>query len=239
MYTRLKLAAIALVLVAYGCQGSGAGAGSAAGAASLDTDDQKASYAIGLDMGNSLLVTGDHLDRAALLAGLDDALAERDAQIADDEIQRVMTAFNQVIQEEMQAQSEADAATNLEEGQAYLEENGARPEVTTTASGLQYEVMREGDGPTPGPTDQVTVDYKGTLIDGTQFDSSYDRGEPATFSLDGVIPGFSEGLQLMPVGSQYRFVIPSDLGYGPSGSPPTIGGNATLIFEVELIEIPS
>ena len=116
-------------------------------------------------------------------------------------------------------------------------ENGARDGVITTESGLQYEVLREGDGDVPGPADMVTIDYKGTLIDGTQFDSSYDRGEPATFAVNGVIPGFSEGLQLMAPGSHFKFYIPGDLGYGMQGSGDLIQPMSALIFEVEMREI--
>jgi FKBP-type peptidyl-prolyl cis-trans isomerase FkpA len=141
-----------------------------------------------------------------------------------------------MIQEEQQAEVAAAAEKNQTEGAEFLATNAAKSGVTTTESGLQYEVMREGDGPKPMATDQVTIHYKGTLIDGTEFDSSYERGEPVTFSVTGVIPGFSEALQLMPVGSQYRFVIPGELGYGPQGSG-QIPPNATLIFEVEMIEI--
>ena len=123
-----------------------------------------------------------------------------------------MTAFNETLRSEMEAENLAEASRNLEEGADYLEEHGARDGVTTTASGLQYEVLREGEGASPGPSDRVTIQYRGTLIDGTEFDSSYERGEPATFAVSNVIPGFSEGLQLMPPGSHYRFVIPGDIG---------------------------
>ena len=206
--------------------------------AALESDDQKASYAIGLDIGRNLLQVESHLDRAAFEAGVDDALAEREQRIPDEELQEVMAAFSQTIQEEAQAEMDAEATANAEAGQAYLEENGAREGVVTTESGLQYEVIEEGSGERPGPEDQATIHYRGTLIDGTEFDSSYARNEPATFPLSGVIAGFSEGLQLMPVGSHYRFVIPSELAYGLAGSPPAIGPNSTLVFEVELLEIP-
>lgn len=226
----ILLATTALALA--GCQGGGAGT------ATLESEDQKASYAIGLDVGRNLLQVESHLDRAAFQAGLEDALAEREQQISEAELQEVMTAFSATVQEEAQAEMDAASAANLEEGLAYLEENGAREGVITTESGLQYEVIEEGSGERPGLEDSATIHYRGTLIDGTEFDSSYSRNEPATFPLNGVIPGFSEGLQLMPVGSHYRFVIPSELAYGPTGSPPAIGPSSTLIFEVELIEIP-
>ena len=205
---------------------------------SFETDAQKASYGIGLNMGRQLQPAADHIDMAALRAGIEDAMAERDSRLADDELMAAMQAFNQQLQAEMQAEAEAEGQKNAEEGEAFLSENATRDGVTTTASGLQYEVMREAEGSSPAPTDQVTIHYRGTLIDGTEFDSSYERGSPATFSVGGVIPGFSEGLQLMSVGSQYRFFIPGDIAYGAGGSPPNIGPNATLIFEVELLEIP-
>ena len=129
------------------------------------------------------------------------------------------------------------ADKNLQEGQAFLAENGKKPGVTTTASGLQYEVIKAGDGAAPGPTDKVTVHYKGTLLDGSEFDSSYKRGETATFPLNRVIRGWTEGLQLMKTGAHYRFFIPADLAYGAHGAGRMIGPNATLIFEVELISV--
>jgi len=127
--------------------------------------------------------------------------------------------------------------TKKDEGAAFRSKNGERAEVTTTASGLQYEVLTEGDGASPSRTDRVTVHYRGTLIDGTEFDSSYRRGQPATFPLNGVIAGWTEALQLMCVGSKHRIVLPPELGYGRRGAPPHIGPNATLVFDVELLGI--
>ena len=140
----------------------------------------------------------------------------------------------QAQQEAAQAAASADAAAA---GQAFLAENEAREEVSVTDSGLQYEVLEEGDGPKPSLEDTVSVHYVGTLIDGTEFDSSVARGEPASFPLKGVIPGWTEGLQLMDVGSKYRFVIPSELAYGDRGAGEAIGPGETLVFEVELLEI--
>ena len=217
--------------------GTAIGCARNSGSVALDSDGQKASYAIGYDLGQNLLVARDHLDMDILWAAIQDALAERDHRLSDEEVQTVMTTFNETLRSEMEAENLAEASRNLEEGVDYLEEHGARDGVTTTASGLQYEVLREGEGASPGPSDRVTIQYRGTLIDGTEFDSSYERGEPATFAVSNVIPGFSEGLQLMPTGSHYRFVIPGDIGYGSQGAPPDIGPNATLIFEVELLEI--
>lgn len=219
-----------LLTAVVGCQGTES--------VVLESDDQKASYVIGHDVGTNLAVARSQLDLAALQSGIEDALAEQDSRVTEEEAQRVMTAFQESIEAAMQAESEAEASANVEVGLQYLEENAAREGVVTTDSGLQYEVLEEGDGPRPGPTDQVRIHYRGTLVDGTEFDSSYERGEPAVFGVNAVIPGFSEGLQLMPVGSHYRFVIPSELAYGPAGSPPAIGPSATLVFEVEMLEIP-
>lgn len=205
--------------------------------ASLDTDDQKASYAYGLDVGNNFSPAADLLDVAAFVQGFRDALNEAEPALDQAEIAQVMQSFSERVRESQMAQREVQAETNQAEGAAYLEENSAREGVSTTDSGLQYEVLEAADGSMPGPDDQVRIHYRGTLIDGTEFDSSYSRGEPAVFGVGGVIPGFSEGLQLMPVGSKYRFVIPSDLGYGAQGTGGDIGPDATLIFEVEMLEI--
>jgi len=207
------------------------------GSASLDTEDQKASYGIGLQMGAQLGPAESHLDMDAFQAGVRDGMAGNDPAVPQEEIQLALQALNEAIQAEEAQRMAAEAETNAGEGTAFLAENASKDGVSVTESGLQYEVIREGEGASPDPEDQVSIHYKGTLIDGTQFDSSYDRGQPAIFGVTGVIPGFSEGLQLQTVGSHYRFVIPSEIGYGPNGSPPAIGPNATLIFEVELLEI--
>lgn len=206
-------------------------------AARLDTEDQKASYAFGFDVGSQFSPAKNLLDLDAFMQGFRDALQEADPALDELEVQEVMQSFSDRVREEQRVSRERDAERNREEGAAYLSENGAREGVSTTESGLQYEILEPGDGASPGPMDQVTIHYRGTLLDGTVFDSSYDRGEPATFSVGGVIPGFAEGLQLMPVGSKYRLVIPSDLGYGPQGTGGDIGPDATLIFEIELLAI--
>jgi FKBP-type peptidyl-prolyl cis-trans isomerase len=147
-----------------------------------------------------------------------------------------MTRFNTMIREEMQAERTAEAEANQAAGEAFLAENAEAESVTITESGLQYEVLREGDGPSPESGQQVRLHYRGTLPDGTEFDASY-GGDPAVFSVDGVIPGFTEALKLMNVGSHYRVVMPSDLAYGAQGSGGDIGPNQTLIFEIELLGI--
>jgi FKBP-type peptidyl-prolyl cis-trans isomerase FkpA len=217
--------------------GCGSGGLDSAQNASLGTEDEKASYAIGLQVGSSFGAAADNVSLEALVRGIQDAIAEREPALPEAELQLVMQQFMERVQEAQMQEMAAAAERNEQAGATFLAENAGKAGVTTTASGLQYEVMRAADGPTPQPTDRVTIHYKGTLPDGTEFDSSYGRGEPATFAVGGVIPGFSEGLQLMQVGSQYRFVIPGELAYGPSGSPPLIGPNQTLVFEVELLEI--
>ena len=230
MRLRFNWTAIFAVTTLAACQG---------GSASLETDDEIASYGFGLDIGRSLEPIVTHVDRAALHRGIEDALDGRDPAISPEQLAEVTQRVGALIQEEQNAVFEGMTESNRVEGEAYLASNAERDDVTVTDSGLQYEVILAGeaDGARPTPANQVTIHYRGTLIDGTEFDSSYSRGQPATFGVTGVIPGFSEGLQLMTVGSHYRFVIPSDMAYGPQGSGPDIGPNATLIFEIELIDI--
>tara|TARA_B110000263_G_scaffold68182_1_gene59155 strand:+ start:1035 stop:1673 length:639 start_codon:yes stop_codon:yes gene_type:complete len=204
--------------------------------AALDSNDQKASYGIGLNVGSQIAETKDRLDRMAFLRGVEDALQGSDPAIEPEELQMVLSQFAEEMQAASQAAYEASAATNLEEGAAFLAENGGKEGVMTTESGLQYEVIAQGDGSMPTAADQIQLHYRGTLIDGSEFDSSY-GGEPAQFGVGGVIPGFGEALMLMAVGSHYKFVIPSEIAYGAQGSQGAIGPNATLIFEIELLAI--
>ena len=204
--------------------------------AALDTDDQKASYGIGLDMGRSLEPAQGRLDIPAFLKGVEDAMSGAEPALEQEAIQTALQAFSQSIMEAKQAEQDQVGETNRAAGEAYLAENGAKEGVTTTESGLQYEVLREGDGPRPTADQEVRIHYRGTLIDGKEFDASY-GGEPAVFPVGQVIPGFSEALQLMTVGSHYRVVIPGNLAYGPAGAGNDIGPNATLIFEIELLGI--
>jgi FKBP-type peptidyl-prolyl cis-trans isomerase len=240
MKTRIGAAARAALLFSavtvVACQGGGY---ESAQNAALDTDDQKASYAIGLQIGGSLSDIQDHVDYDAFTRGVQDAMAEREPVIAQAELQEVMMRFQQAITEEQTARMDSVGGLNQAAGESFLAENAAKEGVTVTESGLQYEVLREGDGARPQVGDGVTVHYRGTLPDGTEFDSSYARDEPASFEVGpGVIPGFAEALQLMPVGSQYRFVFPGSLGYGPTGNGAMIGPNQALVFEIELISIP-
>ena len=203
--------------------------------AALDTNDQKASYGIGRNVGSQIAAARDRLDRAALMRGIEDGLQGRDPAVPDSEMESILATFGEEIEASAAEEREREAAANAAESEAFLAQNGLRDEVTTTESGLQYEVLRPGEGEVPGPESTVRLHYRGTLVDGTEFDSSYD-GEPAVFQTNGLIRGFSEALQLMPVGSHYRVAIPADIGYGAGGSGP-IGPNQTLIFEIELLEI--
>ena len=186
--------------------------------------------------------TKDRLDRAAFMRGIEDALQGRDPALERGELQTVLQAFGEEIQAAAAEASARVGTENAAAGAAYLAENGARDGVTTTPSGLQYEVLRAGEGTPPTLENQVRLHYRSTLIDGTEFDSSYEGqngqpGEPVVFDAGRLIAGFSEALTLMPPGSHYRIVIPSDIAYGPNGSGGVIGPNATLIFEIELFEV--
>ncbi len=210
---------------------------SVASAQAPQTEKEKISYMVGMDVGGSLQQIKDEIDVEALSRGIADVLAGGELAMTKEEALAVREAFMARLQAE-QATKQSEAATkNKAEGEAFLAANKSKPGVTTTASGLQYQVISEGSGRKPTTADEVTVHYTGTLIDGTKFDSSHDRGQPATFALNGVIPGWTEGLQLMSEGSKYKLFIPSDLAYGEGGTPGPIGPNATLVFEVELISI--
>jgi FKBP-type peptidyl-prolyl cis-trans isomerase FklB len=203
--------------------------------AALDSNDQKASYGIGMNVGSQIAAARDRIDREAFMRGVEDGLQGNEPEIAEAEMQAILQTFGSEIEATAAEERTREGQQNLAEGEAFLTQNALADGVNTTDSGLQYEVLREGDGPTPVATSTVRLHYRGTLIDGTEFDSSY-GGEPAVFNVGGVIDGFSEAIQLMPVGSHWRVFIPSDLAYGPRGSGP-IGANETLIFELELLEI--
>ncbi|MDE0897392.1 MAG: FKBP-type peptidyl-prolyl cis-trans isomerase [Longimicrobiales bacterium] len=204
--------------------------------AALDSDDQKASYGIGLNLGRQIIDTKERLDRAAFMRGVGDALDQNEQALSDEVLQPVLQAFGQQIQAAAAQSAAAQGTENAEAGAAYQTENAARDGVTTTASGLQYEVLRAGDGPMPTAEDDVRLHYRGSLIDGTEFDASYE-GDPVVFNAGRLISGFTEALLLMNAGSHFRIVIPSEIAYGPNGSGPVIGPNSTLIFEIELFEV--
>ncbi len=206
-------------------------------AGELESAEDRISYTIGMDIGRSLAEQDMDLNLELLVEALQATYRGEETRMTQDEALAERDAFMQQRQQQMEAQQAEDSVRNLEEGQAFLAENRERDEVTETASGLQYRVIEEGTGNSPAETDRVTVHYRGTLIDGTEFDSSYGRGEPATFALNQVIPGWTEGVQLMQEGATYEFFIPADLAYGDQGRPGPIGPNATLVFEVELIEV--
>lgn len=206
-------------------------------AAALESFEQKLGYSMGLDVGNYFKGIDKEINFEALMLGLNDAFEGKEPRLSAEQIAAVQKEFG----EKMQAKQQEELATMKEEnkrkGEAYLAENKQKEDVVTTESGLQYQLLEEGEGPTPEATDKVKVDYVGTLIDGTEFDSSIKRGEPAIFGVDQVIPGWGEALQLMEVGSKYRLVIPSELAYGEKGAPPVIEPNSVLVFEVDLLGI--
>jgi FKBP-type peptidyl-prolyl cis-trans isomerase FkpA/FKBP-type peptidyl-prolyl cis-trans isomerase FklB len=203
----------------------------------LETPEQRLSYTIGMDIGQSLAGQEMPLDIDILMQGLRDSYLGEETLLTQDEARSEREQFIQQRQQRLAEQRAEEAQVNLEEGQAFLAANADNEGVSVTDSGLQYRVLEEGDGPRPDADDRVTVHYRGKLINGVEFDSSYAREEPATFGLDQVIPGWTEGLQLMREGGRYEFFIPSDLAYGEQGRPGPIGPNSTLIFEVELLEV--
>ena len=203
----------------------------------LETDAQKASYALGMQIGDHVKGLPAEIDLELFLRGVRDTVAGRKPLLASDEALKVQQRFFKDTQAKQGERWEEEGRRNKQDGAAFLAANGKEPGVKTTRSGLQYLVMQEGDGRKPKKKDRVRVHYRGTLLDGSEFDSSYSRGEPATFEVRRVIPGWTEALQLMSEGSKYRLFIPSELAYGKRGAGPEIGPHATLIFEVELLGI--
>jgi len=203
----------------------------------LKTENEKLSYSIGFNFGTSLKRQSIDLDLDVLLRGMKDALGGGETLLSAKEQQEAITAFQKEQNEKMAEKQKEMAMKNMEAGKRFLSENKGKPGVVTLKSGLQYKVITEGKGPKPKDTDTVKTHYRGTLIDGTEFDSSYARGEPASFPVKGVIAGWTEALQLMHVGSKWELYIPSDLAYGDRGAGNRIGPGETLIFEIELLEI--
>ena len=197
----------------------------------LSTQIDSVSYSLGISVANNLKNSGfESIETDAIASAFNDVFSDNDVKITEEDA-------NNIVQEYFVELSEKKSKEAVAEGDAFLKENGQREGIVTTATGLQYEILNKGEGAMPSADDKVTVHYHGTLVDGTVFDSSVDRGEPATFPVNGVIPGWVEALQLMNVGSKYKLFIPSDLAYGERGAGGTIGPNATLIFEVELLSI--
>jgi len=205
--------------------------------AQLKDQKDKASYSIGYDIGETFKKQNVELNPDTLFGGLKDALAGKEALLTKEEREKTLQAFQKEMMEKQIAASKEAATKNASEGEKFLAENKKKEGVKTTASGLQYKVLKEGAGPSPKETDTVVTNYRGTLIDGTEFDSSFKRNEPATFQVNRVIKGWIEALQLMKPGAKYQLVIPSSLAYGERGAGQLIGPNATLVFEVELLSI--
>ena len=195
------------------------------------------SYSVGVDIGKSFRLQEMDIDPDAMARGLSDAFSDKETVLTDEEIQSTLINFRQVFQQKQREVAERKAQEAAVAEEAYLAESASKEGVVSLPSGLQYKVITPGDGPSPLSTDRVKVHYKGTLVDGTVFDSSYDRGQPASNNVTGFIKGWVEALLLMQVGSKWELTIPSKLGYGTRGSGGTIPPNSTLLFEVELLAI--
>jgi FKBP-type peptidyl-prolyl cis-trans isomerase FklB len=203
----------------------------------LESFKEKVSYIIGRDMAQNLSRQGIELETDAFIQGLKEVLAGEESVLNQEETRQVMQQLQQQMAQRQQQQQQGNGEVNREEGASFLAENKKREGVKALPSGLQYQVLKEGTGKSPSRQDRVTTHYHGTLIDGTVFDSSYERGQPATFPVSGVIAGWTEALQLMQEGAKWRLFIPSDLAYGSQGAGQDIGPNTTLIFDVELLSV--
>jgi len=217
------------------------GTATKAAPAPLTTRKQKFSYALGMNIWNSLggnlKKQGVEVDWSIVARGLKDAVAGGKTQLTEEEAQAVLKEVQIEVQKQQQEKAKEAEDKNKSEGEAFLAANKSKEGVVTLPDGLQYKILTAGTGPKPAPTDSVVCNYRGTLINGTEFDSSYKRGQPANFGVSQVIKGWTEALQLMPVGSKWQLFIPSNLAYGPRGAGAEIGPGATLIFEVELLSI--
>jgi len=201
------------------------------------TQKEKVSYSIGVNIGKNMKMQGIDVDQEFLTQGLKDGLNNAKTTLSEKDMDATMKTFQQEMTTKMQAKQKVDGEKNKKEGEAFLAVNTKKDGVTTLPSGLQYKILKAGNGPKPTANQTVKCNYRGTLIDGTEFDSSYKRGEPAEFPVGGVIKGWTEALQLMPVGSKWQLFIPSGLAYGESGAGQMIGPNAVLIFDIELLSI--
>jgi len=206
-------------------------------AKSLETLEQKASYSFGVDFAKRLKQQGINLDISALNQGITDQATGKKLALEEGEMNQSKAEYTEQLRAKLVAEQQQLAAKNLETGKQFLAENAKKEGVETTASGLQYKVIKSGDGPAPQADDTVTTHYRGTLIDGREFDSSYSRGQPASFPVKGVIKGWTEALQLMKVGDKWELYIPSDLAYGATQRSELIQANSTLVFELELLGI--
>jgi FKBP-type peptidyl-prolyl cis-trans isomerase FklB len=203
----------------------------------LKTSKDKFSYALGMKMGANLHKQSVPVDPNILARGLKDGLTGSKPLLTEEEAQAAIMEVQNELRKKQQDKLQVEGATNKKEGDAFLAANKGKEGVVTLPSGLEYKILKEGTGPKPAASDSVVCNYRGTLINGTEFDSSYKRGQPATFPVTGVIKGWTEALQLMPVGSKWQLFIPPDLAYGERGPGPEIGSNSTLVFEVELLSI--
>ncbi len=204
---------------------------------SLDTQQEKVSYSIGVDIGRSLTASEIDIDMDSFSQGISDGVAGDDTLLTDEEMEQTLISFQEELMAEQQAEQQAIADANAAQEDTFLSANAAREGVVVLDSGLQYSIIEEGTGISPDSNDIVSVHYQGTLPDGTVFDSSYERGEPASFPVNAVISGWTEALQLMQVGDKWELYIPSDLAYGETGTAGVIGPNQVLIFEVELLDV--
>jgi FKBP-type peptidyl-prolyl cis-trans isomerase FklB len=205
----------------------------------LATQRDKVSYAIGMNIGTNLHRQSVYVDPKLLQQGLQDALSGGKTLLSEDEARATLTEFQTEVRKKQQEKMQQAGEANKKEGDAFLAANKSKEGVVALPSGLQYKILSAGTGPKPAASDSVVCNYRGTLIDGKEFDSSYKRGQPATFPVGGVIKGWTEALQLMPVGSKWQLFVPSELAYGDRGTGADIGPNSTLIFEVELLSIQS
>ena len=226
-----KLISVALILSLFG------GAVLAQKKEPPKTQKEKVSYSIGINIGKNMKMQGLDIDQGFFTQGLKDGLNNAKTAMSDKDMEATMKTFSQEMTTKMQAKQKADGEKNSKAGEAFLAANKKKDGVITLPSGLQYKILKAGNGAKPTASQTVTCNYRGTLIDGTEFDSSYKRGEPAEFPVGQVIKGWVEALQLMPVGSKWQLFIPSDLAYGPNGQGPVIGPNAVLIFDIELLSI--
>jgi FKBP-type peptidyl-prolyl cis-trans isomerase FklB len=226
VFWAVVLSAVLLAAQAYGADQS-----------PLKDKKDRLSYAIGLDVGNALKKQSVDVNTDIFMRGVKDALSGGEKLLTDEEVRETMTAFTKELAAKRAEEMKKVAEKNKKEGEAFLAENKKKEGVKTLPDGLQYKVITEGKGKTPKDTDTVTVNYRGTFIDGKEFDSSYKRGKPATFPVKGVIPGWTEALQMMKEGSKWELFIPSGLAYGERGAGGVIGPDQTLVFEVELLSV--
>lgn len=225
-----------LPLLVTACQKAPEPAATAAAEPTLETDNQVYSYGVGFQIGSQMAASPIEMDSDGIIAGLNDALAQKEPRVEQERLQEVAQRLQSEMESKQKAESEALSVENAAAAEAFMAENANKEGVVTLENGLQYRVIESAEGEMPAETDTVVVNYRGTFVDGTEFDSSYSRGEPAQFPLNAVIPGWQQALQLMPVGSKWEVYIPPELAYGSGGQGP-IPPSSALIFEVELVEI--